>query len=69
MGNSNQDDDERSQEKSTGHAVKISLDNIDKVKKCICKINYQKNNDRTSGTGFFMLVNDIKYIITNYHII
>jgi surface protein len=69
MGNSNQVDNERTQEKGTGHAVKISLDNIDKVKKCICKINYQKNNDRTSGTGFFMLVNDIKYIITNYHII
>ena len=52
-------------ENRTGHAIKIPLRTIYKVSKSICKISYMKH----SGTGFFMLLNDIKCIFTNYHII
>ena len=38
---------------------------INKVSKSICKINI----DRNSGTGFFMNINSLKYLITANHIL
>ena len=52
-------------QRRTDHAIKIPLRTIYKVSKSICKISYLEHN----GTGFFMLLNDIKCIFTNYHII
>ena len=57
----------RINEKRMEHAVKIPLKIIDKVKPSICKIIYK--NNKGSGTGFFIQLNDYKCIMTNYHII
>ena len=57
----------RINEKRMEHAVKIPLKIIDKVKPSICKIIYK--NNKSSGTGFFIQLNDYKCIMTNYHII
>ena len=61
MGASNSIEEER----RTDHAIKIPLRTIYKVSKSICKISYMEHY----GTGFFMLLNDIKCLFTNYHII
>ena len=43
---------------------------INKVSKSICKIFYKENNKDINGTGFFMLLNNnMKCLITNYHVI
>jgi hypothetical protein len=55
----------RENEVQTNHAIKIPLRTIYKVCKSICKISYMEHY----GTGFFMLLNDIKCLFTNYHII
>ena len=57
----------RINEKRMEHAVKIPLKIIDKVKPSICKIICK--NNKGSGTGFFIQLNDYKCIMTNYHII
>ena len=57
----------RIKEKRAGDAVKIPVNNIIKTIKSICKIIYKENNKTFQGTGFFMLINGIKYLITNYH--
>ena len=49
------------------HAVKVPLKIIDKVKPSICKIIYK--NNKGSGTGFFIQLNDYKCIMTNYHLL
>ena len=54
-------------EKRAGDAVKIPVIDIIKTIKSICKIIYKENNVTVQGTGFFMLINGIKYLITNYH--
>jgi len=63
MGNS------RTEEIRTNNSCKISVDIIFETRKSICNINYKMNNEQINGTGFFMLVNDIKYLVTNYHVI
>ena len=41
-----------------------------KASKSVCKIFYQKNNEKFSVTGFFMIINkDLKCLISNYYII
>ena len=57
----------RIREKRAGDAVKIPVIDIIKTIKSICKIIYKENNVTVQGTGFFMLINGIKYLITNYH--
>ena len=57
----------RENENRTGHAAKIPLSTINKASKSICKITYKENNKTKIGTGFFMFINNIKYLITNYH--
>ena len=57
----------RIREKRAGDAVKIPVIDIIKTIKSICKIIYKENNVKFQGTGFFMLINGIKYLITNYH--
>ena len=59
----------REEESRTEHAIKIPLRTINKVSKSICKISYKKNIETKNGTGFFMLLNNVKCIFTNYHII
>ena len=59
----------RVNENRTDHAIKIPLKVINKVSKSICKI-YINNNGEQTGTGFFMFMDDnMKCLITNYHII
>ena len=57
----------RIRENRAGDAVKIPVIDIIKTIKSICKIIYKENNVTVQGTGFFMLINGIKYLITNYH--
>jgi len=59
----------RAYENNTNHATKIPLNIINQVSKSICKITYKIKEDNTQGTGFFMIINDIKYLLTNYHVI
>ena len=61
---------ERIEERNTDHAVRIPLSVINKVSKSICKIFYKENDKDINGTGFFMLLNNnVKRLITNYHVI
>ena len=46
------------------HIVLIEKLNI--VKKSVCKIIYNINNTSTIRTGFFMIINNQKYLITSY---
>ena len=62
-------DNSRIQERNTGHAIKINVNDIYKISKSICQISYLENNKPVYGTGFFMVLNNNKYIITNYHVI
>ena len=39
---------------------------IDEIRKSVCKIII---DDKSTGTGFFMLINSGKYLITCYHVI
>ena len=48
---------------------KISSDVINKVDKSICMIIYKKKNEEKNGTGFFILLNNIKYLVTSFKII
>ena len=50
-----------------GDTAKVPVNDIPKIIKSICKVIYKENNILFQGTGFFMLINDIKYLITNYH--
>ena len=52
-------------ERRINNAIKIPLRTIYKVSKSICKISHMERH----GTGFFMLLNDIKCIFTNHHIL
>ena len=60
---------ERENENRTGHAIKIPLKAINKISKSICQISYGDNNSQSYGSGFFMLVNGLKCLLTNYHVI
>ncbi len=44
----------------------VPVSYIKEIKKSICKII---NKDKSFGTGFFMLINSYKYLITCYHVI
>ena len=59
----------RAYENNTNHATKIPINIINQVSKSICKITYINNGNIIQGTGFFMIINDIKYLLTNYHVI
>ena len=43
----------------------IIFEDIDKIRKSICKIKSEEDY----GTGFFIEHNSFKYLITNYHVV
>ena len=47
--------------------AKVPVNDTVKIIKSICKVIYKENNVLFQVTGFFMLINNIKYLITNYH--
>ena len=47
----------------------VPIDVINKVSKSICKINVKHNVNHNSGTGFFMNINSLKYLITANHVL
>ena len=57
----------RSPEKRVGDAGRVSLDDTDRTRKSICKIVDEEG--KSSGTGFFMKINSVGYLITNFHVI
>ena len=57
----------RVNENRTNHAAKIPLSAALKASKSICKIIFEGNNERIEGTGFFIMANYSKFLITNYH--
>ena len=60
----------RKDELSTGHKP-IPVDMANKVVQSICKITatYDNSDRYTFGTGFFMNINSLNYLITNNHVI
>ena len=50
---------------SSNHQLHIASKDIDKIKHSICKINFKDIYE----TGFFMRVNNTKYLITKYYIL
>jgi len=58
----------RAQEGGYGHKP-IPLETTDKVRKALCKIIQTKNNKPYFGTGFFMLYDGVKYLLTCHHVI
>ena len=56
------------QEKGFGHKP-IRIDLLNKLKKSICKIQFKINGIDNFGTGFFMLYNNNKFLLTCYHVI
>ena len=56
------------QEKGFGHKP-IGIDLLNKLKKSICKIQYKINGIDNFGTGFFMIYNNNKFLLTCYHVI
>ena len=57
----------RVNENRTNHAAKIPLNSALKARKSICKIICEGNNGKIEGTGFFIMSNHVKFLITNYH--
>ena len=57
----------RVNENRTNHAAKIPLNWALKGRKSICKIICEGNNGKIEGTGFFIMSNHVKFLITNYH--
>ena len=47
----------------------VIFEDVDKIRKCICKIKIKYDSKESFGTGFFIDYNSFKYLITNYHII
>ena len=47
----------------------IVFEDIEKIRKSICKIKPNYDLEKNSGTGFFIDYNFNKYLITNYHVI
>jgi len=47
----------------------ISLELLDKLRKSICKIFNNQKNKYNFGTGFFMIYNNNKYLLTCLHVI
>ena len=59
----------RSNEIGCGHK-QIPLKITDKIRKCLCKIIIKLNEGgNLFGTGFFMIYDSNKYLITCYHVI
>ena len=53
---------------NVGLTAQIKFSTMEIVRKSICKIIiYTTENDGIRGTGFFILINNIKYLMTNYH--
>ena len=46
----------------------INLDLLDKLKKSICKIFDDQKDKYIFGTGFFMIYNNNKYLLTCFHV-
>ena len=57
----------RVNENRTNHAAKIPLNAAVKASKSICKIICEEDNGKIEGTGFFIMANYAKFLITNYH--
>ena len=47
----------------------VIFEDIEKIRKSICKIKLNYDLGKDSGTGFFINYNSNKYLITNYHVI
>ena len=47
----------------------VVFEDIEKIRKSICKIKPNNDLENNSGTGFFIDYNSNKYLITNYHVI
>ena len=47
----------------------IVFEDVEKIRKSICKIKPNYDLEKNSGTGFFINYNSNKYLITNYHVI
>ena len=56
----------RVNENHTNHAAKIPLNAVVKASKSICKIICEEEI-KVEGTGFFIMANNAKFLITNYH--
>ena len=67
---SNLTTERRKDELSTGHKP-IPVDMANKIIRSICKITatYDNSDRYTFGTGFFMNINSLNYLITNNHVI
>ena len=44
----------------------VLIDKLNQAKKSICKITYNINNTCTIRTGFFVIINNEKYLMTSY---
>ena len=47
----------------------VSMRIANEVMKSICKVIINNNEEQAFGTGFFMKISPLKYLITNYHVI
>ena len=47
----------------------IDFDTVDKIRKSICKIKIHINNKIKFGTGFFIIYQERKFLITCFHVI
>ena len=47
----------------------IVFEDVEKIRKSICKIKPNYESEKDLGTGFFINYNSNKYLITNYHVI
>ena len=48
----------------------IPIDLVNRLSKSMCKITYiNTDNNKVYGTGFFMIYNSLKYLISVYHVI
>ena len=47
----------------------VIFEDVEKIRKSICKIKWNYESKKGFGTGFFIDYNSNKYLITNYHII
>ena len=49
--------------------LSMPIEKIYELRKPICKIEYKEDDKNFSGTGFFMMINNNKYLLVNYNII
>ena len=57
------------EKEKTEECIPIPAETAIKLSKSICKILYKDNNEPLYGTGFFMIYQSLKCLISNYHVI